>query len=161
ALALGGCLTIPEGVFSCFDANDCPEGFDCVSGYCYEEGGDGGVVGIPWECPDGSGEVLLCDGRLECDNGADEGRCGQRQCDDGSATLRLAQFCDNVPDCDDGSDEVACAPCRDTELESTDVRIPRAWLCDGNVDCPSFVFDPGRFVDADQCLPCDGEGVVH
>src|SRR5690606_2100408 len=66
AFALGGCLTIPEGVFACLDASECPEGFDCAGGFCVEEGN-----GAMRQCDDGSATLLLtrfCDGVDDCDD---------------------------------------------------------------------------------------------
>jgi hypothetical protein len=122
AFALGGCLNIPEGVFACTDASECPDDFDCVGGFCVAEG-----------------------------------NAAMRQCDDGSDIIRLTQFCDGITDCADGSDELECVPCVDSASAATDTFIPRAWLCDGRVDCPGFFDAPSRFVDEDQCIPCDSE----
>jgi hypothetical protein len=162
---LGGCLSIPEGVFSCTQDRDCPSGFICSSAdnRCYRGAtGDAGVS--DWPCRTGGQLATLCDGVRQCADNSDEAKCTTRACPDGSRVLFTAQFCDGIPDCDDGSDEDDCGlvPCRDTELESTDTLIPRAWLCDDDVDCPAFAFDPFRFVDEDQCIPCDdGNGRTH
>uniref|UniRef100_A0A8C0YG33 Low density lipoprotein receptor a n=1 Tax=Cyprinus carpio carpio TaxID=630221 RepID=A0A8C0YG33_CYPCA len=85
-----------------------------------------------------------CDGKADCENGADEEGCAPRQCRDGefscgnSQCVSAAFVCDDERDCDDGSDEVSCPPttCGSSSFRCNNAQcVPRLWVCDGDADC--------------------------
>jgi low-density lipoprotein receptor-related protein 1 (alpha-2-macroglobulin receptor) len=161
AFALGGCLSIPDGVFACDDGN-CPDGFRCLptseGSRCFEDtNGD-----QTWPCQ-GVGNIRLdqlCDEFTDCLDGSDETKCKWRLCATGGISIRTAQFCDGVIDCADESDENDCSPAQC--LDAAGTTVPFAWLCDGDIDCPGYSLDPSRRIDEDQCMRCDtGSELVH
>lgn len=110
-----------------------------------------------YKCPGQSTIVLasnqLCDGHVDCPDGADERGCKtcqtQSQCvslvaSDELACLRGDQLCNNFADCADGFDESSalCAPptkCTGVATyacANSTVCIPKSWLCDGDEQCP-------------------------
>uniref|UniRef100_A0A7N8YKX0 Low density lipoprotein receptor n=1 Tax=Mastacembelus armatus TaxID=205130 RepID=A0A7N8YKX0_9TELE len=84
-----------------------------------------------------------CDGKADCDNGADEESCGEPcthtefRCGSGQC-VSSSFVCDDEPDCDDGSDEASCPPvtCSATSFRcNNSICVPRLWACDGDADC--------------------------
>uniref|UniRef100_A0A673MCW6 Low density lipoprotein receptor b n=1 Tax=Sinocyclocheilus rhinocerous TaxID=307959 RepID=A0A673MCW6_9TELE len=85
-----------------------------------------------------------CDGKSDCENGADEQGCVLKNCTDEEFHCRSGQcvslsfVCDSDSDCDDGSDEASCpAPtCGPGSFQcNNSVCVPRLWACDGDTDC--------------------------
>uniref|UniRef100_A0A3B4B3L2 EGF-like domain-containing protein n=1 Tax=Periophthalmus magnuspinnatus TaxID=409849 RepID=A0A3B4B3L2_9GOBI len=102
-----------------------------------------------------------CDGKADCENGADEEGCGtpsslinsrkeqQRKgaqflCMDSEFRCGTGQcisssfVCDEESDCEDGSDEASCPPitCSSASFRcNSSACIPRLWACDGDLDC--------------------------
>uniref|UniRef100_A0A4W4EI82 EGF-like domain-containing protein n=1 Tax=Electrophorus electricus TaxID=8005 RepID=A0A4W4EI82_ELEEL len=85
-----------------------------------------------------------CDGKADCENGADEEGCVPKNCSAGEFRCGTGQcvsvmfVCDEDADCSDGSDEAACAArtCTPGSFQCHDgVCVPRLWACDGDADC--------------------------
>uniref|UniRef100_A0A8C7HCP9 Low-density lipoprotein receptor n=1 Tax=Oncorhynchus kisutch TaxID=8019 RepID=A0A8C7HCP9_ONCKI len=86
-----------------------------------------------------------CDGKADCDNGADEKGCGkitnctdnEFRCSNGQC-IAVSFVCDKDNDCSDGSDETSCptATCGPNAFQCNNtVCVPRLWACDGDADC--------------------------
>uniref|UniRef100_A0A8C2ZY85 Low density lipoprotein receptor a n=1 Tax=Cyclopterus lumpus TaxID=8103 RepID=A0A8C2ZY85_CYCLU len=85
-----------------------------------------------------------CDGKADCENGADEERCVPKRCTNvefscgNGQCVSSAFLCDDEADCDDGSDEASCPPitCSGASFQCNHgVCVPRLWACDGDADC--------------------------
>ncbi|KAJ0058038.1 hypothetical protein NL108_007263, partial [Boleophthalmus pectinirostris] len=85
-----------------------------------------------------------CDGKADCENGADEESCAPKQCTDSEFRCGTGQcvsssfVCDEESDCEDGSDEASCPPitCSSASFRcNSSACIPRLWACDGDLDC--------------------------
>uniref|UniRef100_A0A669DR97 Low density lipoprotein receptor a n=1 Tax=Oreochromis niloticus TaxID=8128 RepID=A0A669DR97_ORENI len=100
-----------------------------------------------------------CDGKADCENGADEVNCGKsefrapcitllptfaNQCTESEFRCKSGQcvsssfVCDDDVDCEDGSDEESCPPvtCSSASFQCNNtVCLPRLWACDGDSDC--------------------------
>uniref|UniRef100_A0A3B4B4S2 EGF-like domain-containing protein n=1 Tax=Periophthalmus magnuspinnatus TaxID=409849 RepID=A0A3B4B4S2_9GOBI len=85
-----------------------------------------------------------CDGKADCENGADEEGCAPKQCMDSEFRCGTGQcisssfVCDEESDCEDGSDEASCPPitCSSASFRcNSSACIPRLWACDGDLDC--------------------------
>uniref|UniRef100_A0A4W5NX42 Low density lipoprotein receptor b n=1 Tax=Hucho hucho TaxID=62062 RepID=A0A4W5NX42_9TELE len=84
-----------------------------------------------------------CDGKADCDNGADEKSCTKNctndefRCSNGQC-IAVSFVCDKDNDCSDGSDETSCptATCGPNAFQCNNtVCVPRLWACDGDTDC--------------------------
>ncbi|KAI4800714.1 hypothetical protein KUCAC02_007155 [Chaenocephalus aceratus] len=89
-------------------------------------------------------ESWHCDGKADCENGADEESCAPKLCTNtefrcGSGQCVSSSFaCDDEADCDDGSDEASCPPvtCSAASFQCNNtVCVPGLWACDGDMDC--------------------------
>ncbi|XP_062994966.1 suppressor of tumorigenicity 14 protein [Elgaria multicarinata webbii] len=106
--------------FLSYDSNDpCPGRFTCPSGNCIDKS-------------------RLCDGWLDCSDGADERNCNctekQFRCQNGWCKPKF-WVCDGVNDCGDQSDELQCQ-CPATHTKCSNGKcIPALQKCDGKDDC--------------------------
>jgi hypothetical protein len=144
-----------NGSFVC-DKN---EGTSCITTNCTSNQftcqSDGQCIPLNWkcdsieDCQDGSDELKdIC--QNQCANKTKIFQCSNDQCID------IVHRCDGLPDCRDGSDEVNCCkfdfwfiidfnlivlsiayvvPCKEYECPISKLCIPKAWICDGTVDC--------------------------
>ncbi|CAF2077019.1 unnamed protein product [Rotaria magnacalcarata] len=110
---------------------------------------DGQCIPLSWkcdkveDCSDGTDE-LSSHCQYECFDDKNSFQCSNGQCT--NATYR----CDGLPDCRDGSDEVNCSyviPCKEYECPRSKLCIPKAWVCDGTLDC-------GHEDDSDESSDC-------
>ncbi|CAF5202804.1 unnamed protein product, partial [Rotaria magnacalcarata] len=110
---------------------------------------DGRCIPLSWkcdkveDCSDGTDE-LSSHCQYECFDDKNSFQCSNGQCT--NATYR----CDGLPDCRDGSDEVNCSyviPCKEYECPRSKLCIPKAWVCDGTLDC-------GHEDDSDESSDC-------
>ncbi|XP_052815827.1 low-density lipoprotein receptor-related protein 4-like [Mya arenaria] len=88
----------------------------------------------------------VCDGMMDCSNGADERNCppqcakmGMINCQDRKHCGRL---CDGSPDCGGMDDEMHCPAgcfCPENHYLCKDMKtcVSKKQLCDGNNDCPA------------------------
>jgi hypothetical protein len=111
-----------------------------------------------YHCPEGAliPHAQLCDGNMNCMDGADEMDCETFECDDASMELAVAARCNGFSQCPDGSDERDCEPmvyCNEWSTEDECPRfacangmgmLPLAQRCDGTRQC----------VDASDELDC-------
>lgn len=99
----------------------------------------------PIDCAGGKGTYTLlerCDGKPECEDGADEQGCGNvqqlpRYCEAGGERIWTFQRCNGIRDCKDGTDENNCPS--EADLFVCTGRIPqrvrKGQLCDLVLDC--------------------------
>uniref|UniRef100_A0A8D2LJ70 Suppressor of tumorigenicity 14 protein homolog n=1 Tax=Varanus komodoensis TaxID=61221 RepID=A0A8D2LJ70_VARKO len=126
-----------QAEFLSYDSNDpCPGRFSCPSGNCIDKS-------------------RLCDGWLDCRDGADERNCTctekQFQCQNGWCKSKF-WVCDGVNDCGDNSDELQCQCPADNFKCSNGKCIPGPQKCDGKDDCGDGS-DEGK-CDSTAVVPC-------
>jgi hypothetical protein len=159
---LVACEVITEGKLVCIlpkttlDCEiDCVVEADCTDvgrKYCADETSDSldsclqvCLVRHLFMCADGEPipHKSVCDGRADCEYGADEYDCDYFDCGNGTTKIPSRYVCDNEEHCSDGSDEIYCPSfqCKDGE------RIPLTSVCDGYGDCPTMI---DREVAADE-----------
>ncbi|XP_063897463.1 prolow-density lipoprotein receptor-related protein 1-like [Helicoverpa armigera] len=115
ACADGACIPeelVCDGVPHCGDSASDEDLYYCTSRAC----GPGTLrCGLGGRCV---AAARACDGRADCDDGADEAGCDcppeNYRCDDGACVL-VAARCDGVQNCADGSDERDCPACMGSE----------------------------------------------
>ncbi|XP_076583327.1 low-density lipoprotein receptor-related protein 8-like [Chaetodon auriga] len=98
---------------------------------------------LQFRCSDGSciPSLSVCDGHTDCEDGADEQRCGHLWCKKGEFACRSRRcisrhfLCDGVDNCGDGSDEAACHNCTTFSCGLSATCLPANRLCDGRTDC--------------------------
>ncbi|XP_047035509.1 prolow-density lipoprotein receptor-related protein 1-like [Helicoverpa zea] len=111
ACADGACIPeelVCDGVPHCGDSASDEDLYYCTSRAC----GPGTLrCGLGGRCV---AAARACDGRADCDDGADEAGCDcppeNYRCDDGACVL-VAARCDGEQNCADGSDERDCPAC--------------------------------------------------
>lgn len=117
----------------CDHHQDCVDGSD-EAGCGFDCRPDGGVESVR--------EDVVCDGVLDCSNGADEidvdwmdTTCNNFfTCDRSQALLPSAQECDSYIDCPDGSDE-AMSKCGGFEVITCQDGSGLALACDDRIEC--------------------------
>ncbi|XP_052790806.1 low-density lipoprotein receptor-like [Mya arenaria] len=106
--------------------------------------------GISWMQPSSQPECVnkmkICDGMMDCSNGADEKGCPPQCAKMGMISCRdrknCGSLCDGVPDCHDMDDERHCPAgcfCPENHYLCKDMKtcVSKKQLCDGNNDCPA------------------------
>ena len=148
---LGGCnLSVPNGLFGCGQAADCPSGYfcwssdsrcydakepECAPRTCEEIIADFASLGIPIECgalPDG------CDGSIECGSCPQGEACGANGqnficgCEENScSSFAGGAECGVIPTrCDGGEQAVFCGTCLGSQ-----VCVENRCVCPTGADC--------------------------
>jgi hypothetical protein len=104
-LCAGGCeAKIPEGVFTCASADQCPPGWICEQGLCYSSAAAAAEQGpcvpnesFPCTCPDGGTGAKTCDANGKwgkCEPCAGGGAVGQ---DAGADDVKQRECLSHVP----------------------------------------------------------------
>ena len=162
-LPVAGCsFNIPNGVFACVNAPDCPGGYFCwdSDGRCYDTEEPKAVctpstceeaisqfaaVGVEIECgtlPNG------CEGTIECGSCSDEQTCGANGlsfacgCEESTCSSVSAE-CDSIPVGCGTTEVIDCGQCPG-ELQCSDNRC----VCPTGVDCECI----GGCADGQICV---------